>query len=126
MKLVLLFLLFFSILVIFSYMLYRIWLDNQERKRIKEWEDKVNGDTVYIFQDCLYRGPMISEKITDPMSSMYDSEDGFRSMIIPEGAEIDGYVDEDKTIKFTYKGPQVLRCITDTHDLINYIHITHS
>jgi hypothetical protein len=120
--------LFTCFLSIFGYLfIQRLKREADEKKRIEDWENKVNGDEVFFFTECKYRGFMISEKITNPMSSMYDQDDmtgPLTSMIIPKGVEVKAFTDDNNNISFTYTGPRVLRCIT-AHDPVKSVHITH-
>ena len=116
--------LFTCFLSIFGYLfIRRLKRDADERKRIEDWENKVNGDEVFLFTECKYRGIDSAFGHDDGSSIIVNLfRDQFRSMIIPKGVEVKAFTDDDNNISFTYTGPRVLRCITDP---VKSVHITH-
>jgi hypothetical protein len=92
--------LFLLSLIVAGYFMY---LRMMNERRIRNWEDKVNGNEIFIFSECDYREQIVGLEltITDPMRSMYSLEDTpIRSMIIPSGVTVN-----------THMGPKVLRCV---------------
>ena len=115
--------LFTCFLSIFGHLfIQRLKRDADERKRIEDWENKVNGDEVFLFTECKYRGIMISDGDLLRGRHIIEFRDQFRSMIIPKGVEVKAFTDDNNNTSFTYTGPRVLRCITDP---VKSVHITH-
>jgi hypothetical protein len=123
--LLILFLIFISVS---GYLLYEKWdKARKERKRIKDWEDKVNGKEIFFFADCDYKSRILTENpiiITKPMSSRYTFDKPIKSMILPSGAKVKGYKDDTYSVSITHGGPKVMRCIPDSHEPFRYVIIS--